>query len=338
MSDFLQNLVRRVEPVTDIRPRLLSRFEAQQEATPDETNHHEDYGDPPATIPLTQPPQQAAESDTPETPVAQPVAQAVPPTILHKPESTETQHWQRPLEDVSPTQPLAPVAPEPLVTRPVKEPVTSVQPPTEQPTLQVRPILAEPTAPNQKLGLSTDCEKLESLESRLDRLSRLVLNSTAIATSEESSVARPPFATPAESINVTHQHLHNEITNEQPVRPKPLASVSESREPRLVPTEVVPLDLLAQRRSTSQKNDVPAPARMTEQPIVPPKTIQPETPASLRPAPAPQKTINVTIGRVEIKAASKSSATKQGPSAAPTQSRVMSLDDYIAHRTSGRIA
>jgi hypothetical protein len=113
-----------------------------------------------------------------------------------------------------------------------------------------------------------------------------------------------------------------EKTNEQPLSPKPQPSKIDA----------APVDSARGVESTKNSLDVqPRVALRVEQ-----RTEANDSSLQIQP-PAPQEpppVINVTIGRIEVRATSASSATTT-PHSRPSAKLVMSLDEYLRRRTKG---
>ena len=199
-----------------------------------------------------------------------------------------------------------------------------VQSDTEQPARTNHPSIVaiqesvarpETTNPNQSNDLFDLRKQLDSLTVRFANLS-------------------------VSQLQTTEQHIPLGTRTETAIPQR----MSRIEVPRLVPVQSVPnhsgsKTSSEQERTSKQRSHAASPTpESTFAPRIPVPTIAPpeQTPSQRNHAPPAAPTINVTIGRVEVKATQRSSAP--APSGNERTSNVMSLQDYIARRRSGGIS
>jgi hypothetical protein len=343
MSDFLASLiVRSVEPASDIRPRLASRFEPIGRVTappPGEFDAHDlewagwdidvDETVPPARVARRRP---APPADTflhqlESEPDGEIRDQDSPP-VLSQPRTRRTATPETP-EPRTAAMALdrEPVAGERVVAQPAPD-VEEIVRPVER---------ARPTAP-------------PSAASPGSSAAPVILESPAVEL-EAASPSRPKRKAPPADISPVHR-----------AERKDQRSAAESQtQPRAGMTEDPPALIPAQQPATARlKPSFPAapimpssawpanPARDAAPELVPVRARRSapvDAPALPIPQPAPlfrqspqsappETQINVTIGRVEVRATASSATaprSSRGHAAAPS----LSLDDYLLQRARG---
>ena len=125
------------------------------------------------------------------------------------------------------------------------------------------------------------------------------------------------FAPPAVAVSnpTPDAPSRTEQASSAPSPVEPITIIRESTETRIVPQRVVP----------ARVNVAPVP------PARPGQNVPPFAAQQQQQHPAPQPTIEVTIGRIEVRATQPATA----PSRAAAPSPVMSLDDYLRARVRG---
>lgn len=298
MSDFLKNLVERsLAPSGAVRPQLLSIFE------PPPANAGEFFGGN-------------------ESPGLAGVGQ----------------HPQDPSAQVSRLQPLWHSAtsepPKPFVAPLSKVGLTSADPAQVPNAPKIRPRVDQPgrqpgVAPaNERYGTADGTERSEESAARPDL--------------RNASSVRPYVSSSEKQSNAPlsiEQHTTADVarTDEQGATPQPLlpteqtpgASKSIFRDPtenraHQVRAEKI-IEMIAGEREPAQSRDVPAISRRPPSPR--PFSSRPQ---SKNPPVAPS--INVTIGRIEVRA-TPPPPTQSQPSRASAP--IMSLDEYLRRRAGG---
>lgn len=300
MSDFITNLARRVEPNVEVRPRIKARFESEQRVS---DTHFE--------APIQ--PQTAATTE---------------------PESVDRQ-WNRQLDatpiEVGDQTPTNDVLVQIQRETPNVE-VKSSSPRHPAPWSDPKQLLDYEPDARQELASKRQAQGPDitpSLDQRIQDLRELVadverrLNLRPAAMPSMDTVTQTPDLRP--TVDGPTTEIANNTIIEQYVNPDIGRSLTESI--------TRPANTAATQSATPSRQ-----GRTVRSPIVP--SVQPEKTAAVRAAEAvaDQRTVNIKIGRVEVKAIASSKTAEV--SSAPRQqtgSMVMSLDDYVARRTAGGI-
>lgn len=354
MSDFLANVVRRVSPVQDLRPRLQSRFEATQ-TQPVVENYREQTpplipaspsGEPhPSQAPAAISNLRAANVETDTSNVKQSPVQ-VPPEI--EPAAPEV-----------PRHPLAPPAiehPDRFRTRPSfgvhpeHRPATAspaaVIPDWKPPASEEVPGNGSPKPPSPGTSITRVVHEHRHLDVPA---SRQASRESDLTHDWDTSIPKQLPPLPSETEPHTAIPLPRDAGDKPDQRwlserksiNQDADVVVETREPQPGVLSNDLADLIASFRDAAAEQ----PPRHADEPrnsqqasrIIP--EVKPESLPADRVAERPiQRTVNVTIGRIEVKSTSKQ---KPAPVAAQTSnavSRVMTLDQYVRQRAEGGIA
>jgi hypothetical protein len=325
---YLDNLVARNLPETAvIQPRPISLFEAWP-GTAARAN--------PFSIPAT------SEEETVVSPTssqAQPLSHVSysPETSVPPPAALPTTAPPAPAIAASP---LPPAAPSTTVMRATQQPASPTPTPPTLPAALPSPLYHASTP------------RLTSSEpARLPRRQQPVDDNPAA----KSALSRQPALSPAMSVNVIPASPYYQA-EPQPAREihtptlirehiTLLQSVTKTP-PQPTPTlvEIVreqPIQPLPQVTAASAITPEPASQPATAPAAIRPEQIKPFTPVHDRPAhhqtpvtppPEPTPTVQITIGRIEVRATSPPAKAEQKQ----TQTPVLSLDDYLRQRNGGR--
>lgn len=299
MSDFLNNLARRTEPVRDFRPKVASRFEPTVAETPS---------------PLIE--SFAGEQSAPSTP-------ATPTFSADRQSRVDQQPPSLTLETPSLRNVLMPPAPKVEQTN-LKQRQPAPESQWDQPYRGDDPSATRSNneAPDQYSSASAPSQTdVSSLQSQVNTLANRLAGLTV-----------PPFA-PTEP---------RSISLEKPAKADPV-SLLQKEVPQLVPSQELPRTprnspvVKVEQVEKTRRVVAPVPESRFAPRIPIPAVAPPEQTNSQRSQVSqPAPTINVTIGRVEVKATQKTGAQSQPAKERP--SGVMSLDEYIARRRSGGIS
>lgn len=314
MSDYLDNLVNRtISPDNIVSPRPASLFETAPVGVSPFANHPHDLnpeGDEVENESL-------AASVTPAPPMR--VGPLPPPLTNAEP----TSHTTRP-PGLHPAPTFPPTPPTLLPT----------------PVVQTAPHVEKHQPDNDPMPIPTPIIQQTIIEKTVDSRTNTVL-----ATEEKPALApktQKVFETIVQPVLIPPVA----DTSPLPTKPQPLQKTAESQkltpEPHFKQVEVqrivepfLPAD--PQQNRESQRSPVPladtAPNSepMAGQPRLVPR-IEPAitVPKQVIPAP-PAPTIEVTIGRIEVRATPPAS----NPKKQPAQPLVMSLDEYLRQRVNG---
>jgi hypothetical protein len=299
MSDFLNNIARRAEPVRDFRPRIASRFESARpeshRSMDEDSSGVEDVGD--------------TAREHGQASSARENVHLTAPTlgVVQMPELRAA---------VQPTMPQLQAVVPPGLSNSNSE---TSQNSGDQSVGQIVQHVDEDREngpqdqPQTDRGLKDLQADLQSLASRVASLKTPQLQST-------QSRVRPLLS---EEPNSRAASIRIEVPRLVPVHG------TLNAPPATPPT--------GQERPAKVRIAVPITQSSFAPPVRIPTVAPPEQVPSQRNQTPPSPTINVTIGRVEVKATQRSAAT-----AAPAQkerpSSVLSLEEYIARRRSGGIS
>jgi hypothetical protein len=341
MSDYLTNLiVRNREENLTVRPRLTSLFEPARSFTLSEAEQTTEESD--VLMPGQSQKMLAARPDrvdslTPAPAVIQSrakqnsatnVSEASPPK--HERESNSTvretrQERQTITANVSePTEPYRPVVAAPVL--PAAE-------------AQLIPRDTESSAMNESSGREkSDQNRTDSPPEKSHVTARVIGHLAVPPQSRErtdpSESVELSFAKPVNLISADAEPRSTARTvtnNELPTAPAPivLRSRPESAEPVIEgehPRRTIePTTSLVTKPATRAESIGPIIPRVTTRAPLMPESIRAESSASI---------INVTIGRVEVRAAPAVISTPK-PSGSRNESKLMSLDDYLSQRAQG---
>lgn len=299
MSDFLNNLARRTEPVRDFRPKVASRFEPTVAETPapliDSFDGEQSAPSTPEIPSLSgdshsrihQQPQSLAFDAPSLRSTLMPPAPKVEPTNLNHRQSAPSSQWEQPNRgDEASTRPSGNEAHH-----------------------------------EHSSAAAQSRTDVNDLQSQLNTLANRLAGFTVptVAATEPRSVSADSSSKPGPASSVKKEVPQLVPSHEVPrtQRTSPVVKVEQAERTGRVAAPV-PESKFAPR--------VQVPA------IAPPEQTNSQRSQASQPAP----TINITIGRVEVKATQKPSASSQPAKERP--SGVMSLDEYIARRRSGGIS
>lgn len=300
MADYLSNLAaKNLSPQESLRPRPLSRFEPAAEM--------------PAMSPVTEAPQTARQQQIPvrpeepagPAPLQEEQIPADKPAAIPRP----SEHRSEPRGKS--TQPEVPNS---AISPPVRIPnYTEQEPPA-------------PAAPAQEIGIPL----VQAYRGRLDPPVTTPRRSPARSPASDQSLSPPGEPEPvspaagAPAAALPRQR-HGPMETSPAAKPEKINS--------LLPENTLQLDAPAAKASHPRS----APATATRQgpttahelrPDVPPlpELTTPMERAELTP------TVNVTIGRIEVRASKPPEPPRRKPAPKPT---VMSLDEYLQSRSNG---
>jgi hypothetical protein len=342
MSDFLASLVvRSAEPAADIRPRLASRFEPISRVTTPPPGEFDAHG------------VEATAWDIDVTETARPARVArrrtAPPadTIPYQLESErdgETGGQNSP-PVLSPPRPRRTATPE------------TPGPRTEAMTLDLEPVAGERAAPSPAPAAEKTVQPVERVRATAPPSAAspgssavpLTLDSPAV----ELEAAAPPRKRKASPPDISQVHraerMDQKSAAESPTQPRtgmtddppaliPAHQPATARlRPSLTAAAIVPLPARpANPTHDAAPEPVPVRARRSA-PVAAPALPIPQPAPQFRQSPQsplPETQINVTIGRVEVRAAANTATaprSSRGHAAAPS----LSLDDYLLQRARG---
>jgi hypothetical protein len=333
MADYLSQLVaKNLALQENIHPRLRGRFE------------------PSPDIPVDSPPAEVAQTSEPQ-PVTSPVADSAATTSQIDRMSSQVQPYQpaprpspvHPLEEAGPSEPEPPArvrprwTPEELMVQPYRgrlnPPPASPPSPADQPASwgeapapnQTAPIASPlPTAPANQPGIQP--ENPPPIKPERPPISANVRLPGSPETLREITIERRSKRTLISTIKTAVELPQEGPAGSLPPipRPAPLATPAFAREP-------AEQDL----HPTTPPYPDPAPRSVRHEtavqdlrPVTPP--LPDLTPRSEPASPAP--TINVTIGRIEVRATPSVPNPPRKPAPAP---KIMSLDEYLHSRSNG---
>ncbi len=354
MSDFLSNLAQRVEPINDIRPRITSRFEGDRYVA-DTGGMDFALGQPCEPVSAF-----AADGRSPIDPTSLAPIQihAIPP--LHRPILDRPPTHQTPSPAVHRRVPpetsrddRGPIDKGPLVVSPTstdsRRAVTTFDQRLDQlralvadleQQLAIRPcdppdsIVQSETTPSSRTPPQPASERVERT-----LIERQVKSIVADPTKERPGVNNESdrIETPPQRLNLVPRVESAKSPIKAHVEP-PSVNIESSQQP---PVMVIPRIQPEPQRKQRDRVEPPRAVQVARRRVM--RNVIPQLKAEKAPAQRAaeavrsQRTVNITIGRVEVRAVRNGQAAAAG---APTRENpaVMSLDEYIARRASGRIA
>ena len=299
MSNFLTHLIaREQQALPAVKPRPIARFESALLAQGAELVTVTDW-------------RSALETDSDTQTVAMTPA-ALPPAL------PRASAGHPPIRDTSPTSPVAnAIAPQTTLERsPVADAITPSSASGPPPAPPVSP-LASPHRPLSRAESSADVAQPEAERSPFTIPTSAPSNADQQASAQAAPLPPPPSVQSQARGAAAAGEVEIQIIDRQTIERSILPP-----EPIAVPTPKAITPAMEHGARSAVRPRVALARDQAEQRA-----------AFTPPAPAPAPTINVTIGRIEIKASPPARSPRRSP---PATTPVMTLETYLQQRTGGQ--